>query len=69
MTPTIEKLQQAKKSITHLGIELVISRGEIDASEIQSILKPFAAIENAIAREIRKLSKAGGIAKQNTLTG
>lgn len=69
MNPTLDKLKALKSYNQKLSIEVTESSGELPISSLQDILKPFAAIENVIDREIRKLSKSTDIPKRNNLSG
>lgn len=50
------RLELIKKSVTSLGLEVVNQKEAIKIDDMQKLLKPFANLENAFEREIRKFS-------------
>lgn len=56
-----QKLEELRKEVTKLGLEVLKSKTPINLDDMAKFLKPFANLENAIDREIRKFTQQKNI--------
>lgn len=56
-----QKLEELRKEVTKLGLEVLKSKIPINIDDVGRLLKPFANLENAIDREIRKFNQQKNI--------